>query len=110
MQNGFEAQPYTGKTAFEQWVEYEGVPMIRDFIVPDLNSGRAQIVGPRRSIGELVDAWRAARSAKHGRLRVRDRCPGNRPKPQRHLYRGARSYVLRGSGATTVWSEGAKSM
>jgi hypothetical protein len=38
MQNGFEAQPYTGKTAFEQWAEYEGVPMIRDFIVPDLNS------------------------------------------------------------------------
>jgi hypothetical protein len=34
----FEAKPYTGKTAFEQWVEYEGVPMIRDFIVPDLNT------------------------------------------------------------------------
>ena len=34
----FEAKPYTGKTAFEQWVEYEGVPMIRDFIVSDLNA------------------------------------------------------------------------
>ena len=38
MPSAFEAQPYTGKTAFEQWVEYEGVPMIRDFIVPDLNA------------------------------------------------------------------------
>src|SRR5215472_14066380 len=38
MESTFEAKPYTGKTAFEQWVEYEGIPMIRDFIVPDLNS------------------------------------------------------------------------
>ena len=38
MENTFEAKPYTGKTAFEQWVKFEGIPMIRDFIVPDLNS------------------------------------------------------------------------
>ena len=37
MEGPFEAKPYAGKTAFEQWAEYEGVPMIRDFIVPDLN-------------------------------------------------------------------------
>ncbi len=38
MQGQFEAKPYTGKTAFEQWADHEGVPMIRDFIVADLNS------------------------------------------------------------------------
>src|SRR5215831_12552421 len=37
VESTFEAKPYTGKTAFEQWVEYEGIPMIRNFIVPDLN-------------------------------------------------------------------------
>jgi hypothetical protein len=38
MQEPLEPKPYSGKTAFEQWADYEGVPMIRDFIVPDLNS------------------------------------------------------------------------
>jgi hypothetical protein len=32
MQEQFEPKPYSGKTAFEQWADYEGVPMIRDFI------------------------------------------------------------------------------
>ena len=38
MQEPFEPKPYSGKTAFEQWAAYEGVPMIRDFIVADLNA------------------------------------------------------------------------
>ena len=107
MQNGFEAKPYTGKTAFEQWVEYEGIPMIRDFIVPDLNSlalkswDRIGAAGSWLVLGAPEDQLSMA-------AYVCEIGPGKSTKPQRHLFEEL-IFVLSGSGATTVWNDGAKS-
>src|ERR1051326_480484 len=71
--NVFEPKPYTGKTAFEQWAEYEGAPMIRDFIVPDLRTiALKPCAGPPRRIRHMACPRRAGRSALDGRLHLRD--------------------------------------
>ena len=107
VESTFEAKPYTGKTAFEQWVEYEGIPMIRDFIVPDLNSlalkswDRVGSAGSWLVLGAPEDQLSMA-------AYVCEIGAGKSTKPQRHLFEEL-IFVLSGSGATTVWNDGAKS-
>src|SRR5258706_14144424 len=108
MASPFEPKPYAGKTAFEQWAEYEGVPLIRDFIVPDL---RAVALAPWDRVG-AAGCWMVL-GAPQDQLGmaayVCEIAPGQATKPQRHLFEEL-IFVLSGSGATTVWNEGAKPM
>jgi len=107
MENTFEAKPYTGKTAFEQWVKFEGIPMIRDFIVPDLNSlalhswDRMGAAGSWLVLGAPEDQLSMA-------AYVCEIAPGKSTKPQRHLFEEL-IFVLSGSGATTVGNDRTKS-
>src|SRR5258705_2809973 len=102
----FEAKPYIGKTAFEQWAEYEGVPMIRDFMVPDLNTvavkpwDRMGAAGSWVILGALEDQMSMG-------AYVCEIAPGKSTRPQKHIYEEI-VYVVAGSGATTVWNEGQK--
>ncbi|HEY6200168.1 MAG TPA: cupin domain-containing protein [Candidatus Binatia bacterium] len=105
--NVFEPKPYTGKTAFEQWAEYEGAPMIRDFIVPDL---RTIALAPWDRLG-ASGTWLVLGAPEDQLSMAAYICeipPGKALKPQRHLYEEL-IFILRGSGATTVSSEGGKS-
>jgi quercetin dioxygenase-like cupin family protein len=102
----FEAKPYAGKTAFEQWVEYEGVPMVRDFIVHDLNTIEVKPWDRLGASGNWVVLGAPEDQLSMGAY-VCEIGPGKSSKPQKHLYEEI-VYVLRGSGATTVWNEGGK--
>jgi len=107
VESTFEAKPYTGKTAFEQWVEYEGIPMIRNFIVPDLSLlalkswDRVGAAGSWLVLGAPEDQLSMA-------AYICEIGAGKSTKPQRHLFEEL-IFVLSGSGGTTVWNDGAKS-
>jgi quercetin dioxygenase-like cupin family protein len=104
METQFQARPYSGRTAFEQWVDYEGAPMIRDFIVRDLKSvgvkswDRMGAAGCWIVLGAPEDQLSMA-------AYVCEIGPGQSIKPQRHLFEEI-VFILQGSGATTVWQEG----
>jgi quercetin dioxygenase-like cupin family protein len=108
MHGQFEAKPYTGKTAFEQWADHEGVPMIRDFIVADLNSIKVE---PWERIG-AKGCW-VVLGAPQDQLSMAcyicEIAPGTSTQPQKHLFEEL-IFVLNGSGATSVWNEGGKSL
>ncbi len=86
---------------YEQWLAEEGVPLVRDYSVPDV---RRLKLGPWKRKGGMgafinlqglelvVDAY------------VCEIPPGGSLEPQRHLYEEI-IYVLEGRGATTVWNE-----
>jgi len=102
----FEPKPYTGKAAFEQWVDFEGVPMIRDFFIPDLHAvevrswDRLGAEGCWVVLGAPEDQLSMA-------AYVCEIRPGQSTKPQRHLFEEI-VFILEGSGATAVWNEGEK--
>ena len=108
MQEAFEPKPYSGKTAFEQWAAYEGVPMIRDFIVSDLNSIKVE---PWERMG-AKGCW-IVLGAPNDQLSMAsyicEIAAGSSIQPQKHLFEEL-IFILSGSGATTVWSEGGKSL
>ncbi|HWO43223.1 MAG TPA: hypothetical protein VNO43_15580, partial [Candidatus Eisenbacteria bacterium] len=106
MRDAFEPKPYTGKTAFEQWVEHEGVPMIRNFIVPDLNAIRVEPWDRMGAAGSWVVLGAPQDQLNMGAY-VCEIAAGRSTRPQKHLFEEL-IFVLRGSGATTVWNEGEK--
>src|SRR3972149_2067878 len=87
---------------YEKFLEKEGLPVIRDYSVPDLmtatlkpwarKGGRGAYVNLTGSEG-IIDAY------------LCEIPPGGSLLPQRHLYEEI-IYILSGYGATTVWVEG----
>ena len=85
MQEQFEPKPYSGKTAFEQWADYEGVPMIRDFIVPDLNSIKVESWERMGAKGCWV-VLGAPQDQLSMASYICEIAPGTSIPPQKHLY------------------------
>ena len=106
MEKHFVAKPYSGTTAFEQWVDHEGVPMVRDFMVPDLSSIKVE---PWERMG-AHGCW-VVLGAPEDQLSmasyVCEIAPGASTRAQRHLYEEI-IFVLCGAGATSVWNENEK--
>ena len=102
----FEAKPYSGRTAFEQWADYEGVPMIRDFIIQDLSAVKHKPWSRKGASGCWI-VLGAPEDQLSMAAYVCEIGPGQSVKPQRHLFEEI-IFILKGSGATTVWNEGEK--
>ncbi|HEY1374055.1 MAG TPA: cupin domain-containing protein [Candidatus Binatia bacterium] len=102
----FEPKPYIGKTAFEQWVDYEGIPMILDYMVPDLNTVTLRPWDRMGAAGSWVVLGAPEDQMAMGAY-ICEIAAGKSIKPQKHLYEEI-VYVVSGSGATTVWNEGQK--
>lgn len=90
------------KTFYEEWVEKEGLEMIRGFYIEDLKNlslrwweriGGSAVHIDLEGTGDLAGAY------------VCEIEGGKELKPQRHLYEEL-IFVLTGRGATSVWYEG----
>jgi oxalate decarboxylase/phosphoglucose isomerase-like protein (cupin superfamily) len=97
---------YGEKSSFDQFLDWEGIPVIRNFVVGDVRSlplspwKRTGGSGCYIILGHPNDAPNAA-------AYVCDLRPGESLKPQRHMFE-VLIYVLSGRGATTVWLDGGK--
>lgn len=90
--------------AYEQWLKDEGVLVIRDFYVPDLNAvelgpwprkgGRGAVLN--YGTGDLVDDAHIVEIA-----------PGSASTPEHHMYEQM-VYIISGRGSTSVWYDEAR--
>jgi oxalate decarboxylase/phosphoglucose isomerase-like protein (cupin superfamily) len=91
-----------GKSAYERWVEEQGVPTLKTFFLENLNElalgpwerkgGKGAIIN-LEGTGDTDDAYICELSG------------GGRSSPERHFYEEI-VYVLEGRGAITIWQEG----
>jgi oxalate decarboxylase/phosphoglucose isomerase-like protein (cupin superfamily) len=90
-----------GKSAYERWIEEQGVPILRTFFLQDLNEvplGRWERKGGKGAIinlegtGDTDDAY------------ICELPGGGKSSPERHFYEEL-VYVLEGRGATMIWQE-----
>jgi quercetin dioxygenase-like cupin family protein len=90
-----------GKSAYHQWIESQGIPILRDFYIEDLRKT------------ELAPwAWKGARGAYLNLIGTGDVndgylleiAPGKTIAPQRLLFEEI-IFVLDGSGSTSVWND-----
>lgn len=99
-----EKAAYSDKSPYEIWQEWEGIPVYRGFIVPDLlrlELGEWERTGGRAAFVNLDGAGGTCDTVVH------EIPPGGELKPQRHLYEQM-VFVLEGQGATTIWNEGGR--
>jgi quercetin dioxygenase-like cupin family protein len=99
-----EAAAFSPKSPYEIYQEWEGIPVYKDFIIPDLlklelgdwarTGGKAGFVNMDGS-GGTCD------------IMIEEIAPGGQLKPIRHMYEKA-IFILEGQGATTIWNEGGK--
>src|SRR5581483_3229122 len=90
-----------GKTAYQQWVESQGVPVIRDFYIADL-----------RKVELAPWPWKGGRGAIMNLIGTGDINdsylveipPSGSLKPQRLLFEET-YFVVAGSGSTSVWND-----
>src|SRR5581483_12342271 len=90
-----------GKTAYQKWIESQGIPIIRDFYLPDLTK-----------VGLAPWAWKGGRGAYLNLIGTGDVNdgylaeipPGKSLNPQRLLFEEM-IYVVEGSGATSIWND-----
>ncbi|HWO42345.1 MAG TPA: cupin domain-containing protein, partial [Candidatus Eisenbacteria bacterium] len=97
----FAFSEYSKLTPFEAWIESEGVPIIREFVVRDLrNIG----LGPWDRLG-ASGAWLVLGSANDQTATAPYVCeipPGGSIVPEKHMFEEI-VFILDGVGATEVW-------
>ncbi len=89
---------------YEQWLEQEGLPVIKGYCVPDLMAAELRPWKRKGGLGAYVNLAGA-----EGTIDVYlcEIPPGKQLLPQRHLYEET-IYILSGHGATAIWVEGGK--
>lgn len=90
------------RSFYQRWLESEGIPVIRDFAVPDVRTvplspwqrkGGAGVYLNLVGTGEIDDAY------------LCEIPPGGILSPQRHLFEEM-IFIVSGRGVTAVWQEG----
>ncbi len=103
MANGTEQEkPFPEVTAYEQWLQTEGIPVIRGLAVEDLNQVPVEPWERKGGLGTYIVLEGAGGT---NDAYVCEIPPGGSLKPQKHLYEEL-IYVLKGRGATSTWLEG----
>jgi oxalate decarboxylase/phosphoglucose isomerase-like protein (cupin superfamily) len=96
-----EGQKIGGKTAYQKWIEGQGIPIIREFYIGDL-----------RKVELAPWDWKGAHGAYLNLIGTGDAndaylceiAPGKSVLPQRVLFEEI-IYVVEGHGSTTVWND-----
>jgi hypothetical protein len=89
------------KTPYQQWIESQDIPIIRDFYIEDL-----------RKVELAPWDWKGARGAYLNLIGTGDAndaylcemAPGQSVKPQRFLFEEM-VFVVAGNGSTSVWND-----
>jgi mannose-6-phosphate isomerase-like protein (cupin superfamily) len=97
-----EEDKFEALTTHRRWIESQGIPILSEFSVPNLNEIK---VGPWERLGvngayvifnaidDILDAY------------ILEIGGGGTVRPERHMYEEI-IYVLSGRGAATIWNEG----
>jgi quercetin dioxygenase-like cupin family protein len=93
-----------GETAYQKWVQSEGIPILRDFYIKDIREVRLE---PWKRKGGLGAYLNLIGTEESNDAYICEIPPGGSLKPQRHLFEEM-IYVVQGRGATAVWLEGGK--
>lgn len=101
MSGDFELEPYSKKTSYQQWQEAQGIPIIKGYLVEDLNEVPLEPWERKGGRGALISL--------EGNEETDDAylCeipPSSSLKPQKHLFEEM-IYVLNGRGSTAIWNE-----
>ncbi|MBI4329976.1 MAG: ethanolamine ammonia lyase-activating protein [Chloroflexi bacterium] len=90
------------RSAYQRWVQTEGIPVVEGYAVEDLNNLPLAPWGRKGGKGAFINLV--------GNEGVNDTyvceiAPGGSLKPQKHLYEET-ILILNGRGATTLWQQG----
>ena len=88
------------RTAYDRYLESEGVPVIEDFDLRDLSNVE---VAPWKRTGALASIVRLEGAQSLDDSYVLEIPPAKQTIPQRHLYEEL-VYVVSGRGTTTIWN------
>ena len=99
-------ETYGSKTSFDQFLDHEEIPVIRNFIVGDV---RELPLSPWRRKGGLgcYIILGHPKDPPNGAAYICEMPPGEGLKPQKQMFEEI-IYILKGRGATSVWLEGGK--
>src|SRR4030042_511560 len=89
-------------TTYQKWVESQGVPVVSEFSISNLNEVE---VSPWERLGARGAMIVLQGAEDVNNAYVLEISGGGSVRPERHLYEEM-VYVLSGRGATTVWNEG----
>jgi mannose-6-phosphate isomerase-like protein (cupin superfamily) len=99
-----DASAFSTKSPYEIYQEWEGIPVYKNFIVPDLlklELGPWNRTGGKAAFVNMDGAGGTCDTI------VEEIAPGGQLKPLRHMYEKA-VFILQGQGATTIWNEGGR--
>lgn len=104
MSNGQVSEPEEKQPSsfYRRWLESEGIPVIRDFTVPDV---RTVSLSPWKRKGGLGVYLNLVGTDEVDDAYLCEIPPGEELHPQRHLFEEM-IFILGGRGVTTVWREG----
>src|SRR6185295_5744665 len=83
---------YGNKPLYDQWVEAQNIPVIREFYIEDLRTAKLAPWVSRGGTGAINDGY------------ISEIPPGQSLKPQRAMYEEL-IFVLEGNGSTSVWND-----
>ncbi len=89
-------------SAYDQWVQSEGIPIIKGWYVEDLNAVTLEPWERKGGKGAYIYLEGSEGSSDTYLCEIP---PGKNINPQHHLYEEM-IYILSGRGATTIWNEG----
>ena len=89
------------KTSYEQWVESEGISIIKTFFVEDIRSVKLEWWERKGGYGAFLQMEGAGQV---NNCYICEIPPGKSLKPQRHLFEET-IYIVSGQGATNVWND-----
>ncbi|HUK41286.1 MAG TPA: hypothetical protein VLX11_09590, partial [Candidatus Acidoferrales bacterium] len=107
-----ESQPpykevtYGEKTAFDQFLDWEGIPVTRNFVVSDVRKLEVAPWKRRGGYGCYIILGHP-KDPPSSAAYICEIPPGESIKPQKQMFEEM-IYVLKGRGATTVWPGGGK--
>jgi quercetin dioxygenase-like cupin family protein len=87
---------------YQEWLSSQGIPVIESYFVEDVYSLELE---PWESKGGKGAMLNLVGTGESNDAYVCEIAPGKNLKPERHMYEEL-IYILRGSGATTVWTDG----
>ena len=99
----FAFKPFNKTTPFETWIESEGIPVVRDFVIANLRDVELRSWARMGGNG----AWLVLGSANDQSATTPYVCeipPGGKLEPEKHMYEEM-IFILDGVGATEVWTD-----
>jgi quercetin dioxygenase-like cupin family protein len=97
-----EIKDLPSTSGYDEWLKAEDLPVISGFFIADINTIE---LAPWQRKGVLGAYIRLQGTEDWTGAYVCEIPPGQQTKPQRHLFEEM-IFILKGSGATTVWEEG----